>query len=204
MLVHELMTTDVVTVRVDTHVKQALSLLDEHNITSTPVIDSRRRVVGVVSEADLLPVSVLHDPRAQLTPVADEPRDVARFVEDVMTRQTIVIAPDADVAEAVDLMTSTAVKSLPVVDDRQRLVGMISRHDVVHRLARADDLIKESVDELLDELGVGWVATVDDGVVTVRGPQSPRERELARTVAATVAGMRAVEVVAPGRRTVAQ
>jgi CBS domain-containing protein len=133
MLVHELMTTDVITVRVDTQVKQALSLLDRHNITSTPVIDPQDRVVGVVSEADLLRASVLHDPRAHLTPVVEAPRGVARYVGDVMTRQAVVIEPDADVAEAVDLMTSTAMKRPPVVDDRQRLVGMISRHDVVHR-----------------------------------------------------------------------
>ncbi|MDX6302550.1 MAG: hypothetical protein QOF53_3764 [Nocardioidaceae bacterium] len=198
MLVHELMTTDVVTVRVDTHVKQALSLLDRHNITSTPVIDRQDRVVGVVSEADLLRASVVHDPRAHLAPVAEAPRDLARYVGEVMTRQAVVIEPDADVAEAVDLMIRTTVKSLPVVDDRQRLVGMISRHDVVHRLARADALIKRSVDELLDELGVSWLATVDEGVVTVRGPQSSREHELARTAAATVAGVRSVEIVAQG------
>jgi CBS domain len=91
-------------------------------------------------------------------------------------------------------MTSTAVKSLPVVDEQQRLVGMISRHDVVHQLARAHGLIKESVDELLDELGLGWLATVDAGVVTVEGPRSWREHELARTAAATVAGVRSVEI----------
>jgi CBS domain-containing protein len=194
MLVREVMTTEVVTVRVDTQVKQALRLLDAHNITSTPVIDSRRRVVAVVSEADLLRASVLHDPRARISPVAEDPGDVARYVEEVMTRHPMVIEPDADVAEAVDLMTSTAVKSLPVVHEQQRLVGMISRHDVVHQLARADGLIKESVDELLDELGLGWLATVDAGVVTVEGPRSWREHELARTAAATVAGVRSVEI----------
>jgi len=195
MLVHELMTTDVVTVRVDTHVKQALTLLDKHNITSTPVVDSKHHVVGVLSEADLLRASVLHDPRARMSPVAEESGDVARYVEDVMTRHPMVIEPDADVAEAVELMTSTAVKSLPVVDARQRLVGMISRHDVVHRLARADELIKESVDELLDQLGVGWLTTVDDGMVSVQGPRSRRERDLARTAAATVAGVRSVDIL---------
>jgi len=198
MLVREVMTTDVVTVRVETHVKQALTLLDEHNITSTPVIDSEHRVVGLVSEADLLRAPVLRDPRAHMSPVAEEPGHVALFVGEVMTRHPTVVEPDADVAEAVDVMTSTAVKSLPVVDDRHLLVGMISRHDVVHLLARADDAIKASVDQLLDELEVGWLATVKDGLVTVQGPQSRNERDLARTAVATVAGVRGVEVPASG------
>jgi CBS domain-containing protein len=197
MFVHELMTTEVVSVRRDTHIKQVIRLLDKHNITSVPVMDAQDRVVGVVSEADLLRESVVHDPRGHMSVVPEEPGGVPRYVEEVMTNHPLVVDADADVADAVEVMTSTAIKSMPVVDDRGRLVGMISRHDVVRSLARADQLIQQSVDELLDELGVSWVATVDDGVVTVQGPQDWREHDMARTAASTIAGVRSVEIAEP-------
>jgi len=200
MFVREVMTRTVVTIAPDAHVKEALVLLDRHGITSIPVVDARGRIVGVVGEADLLRDAVPHDPRARLSLLpdgSDEPPEPARYVDQVMTRHPLVVTADADVAEAVEIMTSTVVKSLPVVDPRERVVGVISRRDVVHRLARADESLGRSVTELLRELDTGWSATAEDGVVLVVGPSTWRERELARTAAATVAGVRSVEIAEP-------
>jgi CBS-domain-containing membrane protein len=200
MFVHEVMTTWPVSVRPSTHTKEALRLLDEHDISSMPVVDDDGCIVGVVSEADLLRRSVLRDPRATLSRTPDQPADAPRRVEDVMSRRLVTVIGDADVAEAVELMTSSSVKSLPVLDARRRPIGVISRHDVVHMLARPDRAIAADLDALFEEMGVDWSATVDDGHVTVKGPVGARAKALAQTASSTVEGVVAVRTVEPDGR----
>jgi len=195
MLVHELMTRSPVTVPPATHVKQALGLLDTHAITSMPVVDADGRLVGVVSEADLVREAVAHDPRAHLMPPGEPPPESPRTVAEVMSRHPLTVTADTDLADAVDLLTSSAVKSVPVVDDHRRTVGMLSRRDVVHALARADERIEVELDELFRELAVTWSVTVDEGRVTVEGVAGDKARALAETAAATVSGVRSVRVV---------
>ena len=153
MLVRDVMTSPALTVRADAPLKKATGLLDARSITTLPVVDSRGRPVGVVSEADLLRRSVLRDPRATLSRTPDQPADAPRRVEDVMSRHLVTVIGDADVAEAVELMTSSSVKSLPVLDARRRPIGVISRHDVVHMLARPDRAIAADLDALFEEMG---------------------------------------------------
>ena len=200
MFVREVMTRWPVTVHRTTTVKEALRLLDEHGITSMPVVGPGGRIVGVVSEADLLRDSVPSDGRAHLMPVHQEQPEPPRYVESVMTRHSVTVSTDADLAEAVELMTSTAVKSLPVVDSQGRPVGMVSRRDVVHRLARSDETIERELDDLFRGLGMVWTATVDDGLVTIEGPVGNKARSLAETAAATVPGVRSVRLVEPSPR----
>lgn len=195
MFVHEVMTGDPVTVRPGTHVKEALRLLDSHAITAMPVVDDDGRIVGVVSEADLLRDSIAHDSRSQLIPMAEQSTSLPVTVDEVMSRHPMTVSRNTDLAEAVELMTSTAVKSLPVVDDRHRPVGMVSRRDVVHRLSRSDESIESELDELFRALGVAWSATVDEGRVSVEGPVGGQARALAETAAGTVQGVRSVHVV---------
>jgi CBS domain-containing protein len=197
MFVREVMSGLPVTVRRETTVKDALRLLDLHEITAMPVIDADGRIVGVVSEADLIRQSVPHDARARLTPLSDDEHEPAATVSDVMSRHPVAVHDNTDLADAVDLMTSTAVKSLPVVDHKHRVVGMVSRRDVVHRLARTDEMVAAEVDKLFGQLGVDWTVTVSQGVVTVEGPAGHKERALAETAVVTVAGVRAVRVVEP-------
>ena len=92
----------------------------------------------------------------------------ARYVADVMSTYALTISSEADLADAVDLMTSTVVKSLPVVDG-DKVVGVISRKDVVHVLARKDERVQAEVDDLVRSDGADWVVEVDDGVVRVTG-----------------------------------
>lgn len=195
MFVHEVMTGDPVNVRPGTHVKEALRLLDSHAITAMPVVDDDGRIVGVVSEADLLRDSIAHDSRSQLIPMAEQSTSLPVTVDEVMSRHPMTVSRNTDLAEAVELMTSTAVKSLPVVDDRHRPVGMVSRRDVVHRLSRSDESIESELDELFRALGVAWSATVDEGRVSVEGPVGGQARALAETAAGTVPGVRSVHVV---------
>jgi hypothetical protein len=120
-------------------------------------------------------------------------------VSEVMNRHPVAVRGDADLSEAVELMTSTAIKSLPVVDGRGCVVGMLSRRDVVHLLARDDERIERQVDELYRAAGVDWLVRVEDGTVTVEGPDDRSSRAIATSLAATVAGVTDVRIAPPGR-----
>jgi CBS domain-containing protein len=192
MLVRELMTEDPVTVTPATPVKATLALLAEHQITSLPVLGSHGRLRGVVSEADLIRDRVRPDRRAHELPV-DGPWDVPRLVADVMTTHAVTVHPDDDLADAVEQLTSTVVKSVPVVEHDGRLVGMLSRSDVVRVLARADEDLASEVHALLASVGLDdWFAQVTDGTVTLTGPDDSPDHTMAHLVAGTVPGVVAV------------
>ena len=97
--------------------------------------------------------------------------------------------PDTDVAEVTRLMTTTGVKSLPVLDGDRRVVGVVSRRDIVHAMARSDDEIAGELATLFDSLGLDWSVEVDDGRVLVRGPLEARDRSLALAAVSTVVGV---------------
>jgi CBS domain-containing protein len=200
MLVREVMTPHPVTVHPGTETKTALRLLDEHAVTSMAVVDGDSRIVGVVGEADLVREALPHDPRAHMIPPAEDPRPArSHTVGEVMNRHPVAVHGDTDLSDAVELMTSTAVKSLPVVDGRRRVPGMVSRRDVVHLLARDDQRIEQQVDELYREAGVDWLVRVDDGAVTVQGPDDRSSRAIAISLASTVAGVTDVRIAPPSR-----
>jgi CBS-domain-containing membrane protein len=195
MLVRDLMTPDPVTVTPEAGIKQALTSLADLGITSMPVVDRHHRLCGIVSEADLIRDIVARDPRAQERPVVVEALFPPETVEDVYTRSAASVRGDEDVANAVEVMTALSAKSLPVVDDGGRLIGILSRSDVVQALARSDDVIAADIDDLLGSLGhTDWLVEVENGVVAVAGPDGPAERSLAIVVARTVPGVVEVRV----------
>ena len=195
MLVRDLMTPDPQTVTPGTPVKDAISRLADLGITSLPVVDAKRRLCGIVSEADLIRDLVPRDPRSQARPVEVHAIFAPATVEDVYTRTAVSVRIDDDVATAVETMSALSAKSLPVLDLKGRLVGVLSRSDIVQALARADDVIAADIDELLRDLGhADWLVEVDDGVVHVSGPDGTAERSLAHVVAHTVPGVIEVEV----------
>lgn len=136
MSVYEIMTPRPVTVRSHTTVRSALELLATHQVSALPVVDAHGRVHGVVSEADLIRDLVPLD--ADAVPAGCLP-DRPRYVEDVMTNHPVTVSPDDDIAAAVELITSTAIKSVPVVDAERHVIGILSRADVVRALASAGD-----------------------------------------------------------------
>lgn len=197
MLVREVMTDQAVTVTRDTSVKEALSLLERHQITATPVLDDSGRIVGVVSEVDLIRDLLQPDQRTHEwpTPEQEQWRDRPCVVGEVMSTHPVTVAPETDLAAAVELMTTLAIKSVPVVDNHHRLVGMLSRSDVVRVLARSDDEIERDVDAMLSEVGLGdWLVAVTDGQVDLSGPEDSPYRMTARAVAESVLGVVAVQV----------
>ena len=127
-----------------------------------------------------------------------EPLHPAHLVDEICTRSVVTVRPDDDVATAVELMSSTGAKSLPVVDDDRCLVGIVSRSDVVAALARADSVVAADITAILDSCGHGdWSVEVDDGSVRIIGPSGAAEHSLAHTVAHTVAGVVDVHIDGP-------
>ena len=194
MFVRQVMTPDPVTVRAGATVKTALRLLDDNDITSLPVVDAKGHIRGVVSEADLIHDLVGPDQRLHEIPLT-EPSPRNGYVDEVMTAHAVTVQPDTDLAVAVDLVTSIGIKCLPVVDADDRVVGVVSRRDVVRVLARADEALEQEVDALLVDAGMAdWLVDVHDGVARISGPETSRERTLAKVLARTVPGVVAVNV----------
>jgi CBS domain-containing protein len=182
------MTTEVVSVRPEARVKEAIQLLDDHQITAMPVVDADGRLVGVVSEADVLRDALMPDRRTHEIPVAIQGRARALTVNDVMTHLPMSVTADADLSIAASVLVDTSIKSLPVVDG-DHVVGMVSRRDVIAVLAKRDPLIEAEVDELLRSADVECEVEVVDGVVRLDGPTEAHAREIARVLASTVPGV---------------
>lgn len=197
MLVREAMTTRVVTVTPATDLRTAAALLAEHRITSMPVVDEHGGLVGLVSEADVLRDSLIPDQRAHLllVPVREGPE--ATYVGQVMTPLPVTVRPDSDLADAVRIMTDTVVKSLPVVQEG-RLVGVVSRADVVRQLTQRDERVRTEIDDLIRGEQLDWMVEVLDGVVVFEGPETERERRLAHALAGSVRGVTGVRVATRG------
>jgi CBS domain-containing protein len=194
MLVRDVMTSPAITVAARTSVKEGLQLLDRHHVTALPVVTPDGRLLGIVSEADLLKDAVRHDNRAHLMPHEVDPfegRGEARSIEDVMSTLSMTVAPDSDLSDAVDLMTGSAVKSLPVVEDGH-VVGVVSRSDIVHLLARSDDLITAEIDELLRSAELSYTVEVEDGHVLLEGSGDRHQQKVAEVIAGAVQGVMSV------------
>ena len=192
MLVRDVMTQPAITVSAKASVKDGLRLLDRHRVTAMPVVAGDGRLLGIVSEADLLQDAVRHDERTTLIP-HEHTHSLPRSVEEVMSTLSLTVSPDSDLSDAVELMTSTAAKSLPVVE-RGRVVGVVSRSDIVHLLARNDEKICAEIDELLRSAGLEYQVDVEDGHCVLEGPSEPHHRRVAEVVAGSVQGVLSVRV----------
>jgi CBS domain-containing protein len=192
MLVHEVMTSPVVSVHAEMSLKRAIELLDEHQITAMPVVDERGHLCGVVSEADVIREVVPIDRRVHEHSVEIVGPTVQLAVGDVMSRLPLTVSPDDDVSRAVELLVDTQVKSLPVVGFG-RVVGMISRRDVIAVLARQAALIEAEVDEALRLAGVECTVEVLDGIVHLRDAEDADSLRIARVIASRAAGVVGVD-----------
>jgi len=191
MRVKDLMTTPVVTLRPGTPIKEAAALLVRHGISGAPVVDDHEQLIGIVSESDLMALETSPDPRSRILPQRWRRIRVPRRVEQVMTREVVSLPEGADVSDAARLMLERRVKRIPVVE-AGRVVGIVSRRDVLRLLARSDAEIRAEIGELLDDeiLMLGrFEAEVEGGLVTLSGPPDPRARRLAELLARSVGGV---------------
>jgi CBS domain-containing protein len=176
--VKDLMTSRVVAVREDATFKEMVAVMRSRRISAFPVIDASSRVIGVVSEADLLlkeTTPALPQGAIRLAwRLRDRSRAAGATAAEVMTRPAVTIREEAPVPEAARLMQSRKLKRLPVVDAGGRLRGIISRADVLSVFERPDQDIRDDVVKgvIAGELGLDpdrFVVTVRSGVVTVSG-----------------------------------
>lgn len=192
------MSRPVITVTPETPLKEAAQLLVEHGISALPVLDARGGLAGIVSEADLLPMQARPDPRSQATPPAHTAGRMPRFVADVMTRHVLTVTADSQVSQAARTMLDAGIKRVPVMRGR-RVVGIVSRRDLVRVIARQDDAVRTELAQRLNEAGVqgaGSALAVRSGVASIQLAGGP-ERRLAESVALSVPGVLEVRFTSP-------
>ena len=195
MRAKDLMTTPVVTVRPDTPAKEAARLLASRGFTALPVVDADT-LLGVVTEADLIDGRILPDPRSLIgddPPPPSEPR--AHLVADGMTSDPVVVASTTDAVDVARVMLDRHLRTLPVVDDG-RLVGIVTRRDLLRTIARHDRDIAQDVRHRLAIACLGsWNVDVTDGVVTLSTDRADAsERHVAQVVAAALPGVLGVHL----------
>lgn len=192
MRVKEIMTTPAVTILPTAQLKYAAQLLLKLKLGALPVADQRGRLVGIVSEADLVQLEATPDRRSSLLArLAHGPERTPRLVREVMTPEVEALGEDADIADAARLMLKKGHRSIPVLAD-DHVAGIVARRDLLKVIARTDSDIRAELEELLeDELGIIDHYTVDitDGVATLTGPADPVSRSLPGILARTVPGV---------------
>jgi CBS domain-containing protein len=199
------MCRDVVTVPASTPIKDVARLLLERGISGLPVVDDEGRVVGVVSEGDIVSKErgveqgIGHTHHWLFGPDEEEAlKREASTAAEAMTSPAILVEPQRPVAEAARLMVERSVNRLPVVSEG-RLVGIVSRADLVRAFVRSDEELEREIryDVLLHTL---WISpgnlriTVTDGEVAVDGEVDTRtDAELIAKYVARVPGVVSVD-----------
>jgi CBS domain-containing protein len=181
--VRDVMTTKVVTVDRITTYKEIARLLSANKISAVPVLIMGRHVAGVVSEADLLAAQEQAARRARSGRAVLPWRRAARHpkltAEQLMTKPAITIHPDAPIPRAAAVMHTHHVKRLPVVDPQGKLIGIVSRRDLLSVFLRPDAQIAGEVRELLKEILFADPETISvavhGGVVTLQGQPGPQD-----------------------------
>ena len=149
--VGDLMTSPAVVVQLETDLEAVAATLLRHGVSGVPVVDGDWHLVGVVSEADLLPHEAypsLEDDHAIVGDLLEHgvpeggekliamlEKATARTAVDVMSAPPVSITQDRPAREAAELMRTSGVKRLPVVDRSGRVIGMITRRDLLRLLA---------------------------------------------------------------------
>ncbi|MER5828934.1 CBS domain-containing protein [Streptomyces mirabilis] len=207
--VGSVMATEVVTARYGTPFKEVARLLTEHRISGLPVIDEDDKVLGVISETDLMVRQAgVPDPyetprRFRFTGLTRGARRQAakghaRTAGQLMSVPPVTVHADETIAEAARTMARSRVERLPVVDDEDRVVGIVTRRDLIQVFLQPDDVIRR---EVIDEVLVRtlWLSpstvevAVYEGVVTLTGHVERRsEAEIAASMTDRVDGVVAV------------
>jgi CBS domain-containing protein len=175
MQVSDVMTRTTVTIGPDEPLHRAASLMIEHRVSGLPVM-ADGELVGVLTEADFLRLRTGRSRRWLDSVLRSTGQiDQASLVRDAMSDSPVTIAPDRTVADAARLMLDAEVKRLPVVADDGRLLGIVSRADVLRSYVRSDADIKHEISLALRHFVVDGVeVSVDQGVVELAGTVSLR------------------------------
>jgi CBS domain-containing protein len=204
-VVRDVMTSRVVWVTKDAPYKEVAARLRENGVSAFPVLDDEGKVIGVVSEADLLTKEALDGgydgmPGMITGLLRRKEQGKARGITaaDLMTHPAVTISPDAAVENSARLMYKSKIERLPVVDADGRLTGIITRADVLSVFDRSDDELRAEItgDVLLGDFLVDPAAimvTVSNGVVTLTGV--PENNELGHEIVQRVRHVQGVVAV---------
>ena len=176
--VTDVMTTQVVAVGPGAGFKEMVVKMRRSRASALPVVDGEGRVIGVVSEADMLNKEADLDTEpgalSGLLRFGEREKAAGVTAAELMTKPPVTIGPGAALAAAARLMRDRRVKRLPVIDDTGLLIGIISRADVLRVFARPDaDIRREANEEVIAETFMAdspsVAVTVHDGIVTLTG-----------------------------------
>jgi len=175
--VADVMTTDVIAARPDTPFRELAEMLTSRHISAVPVVDVQGLVVGVVSEADLMLKEIIdphHGHFESAVQKSERRKADGVLASDLMSSPAITIDPAALLAQAAHVLHDRGVKRLPVVDDDGRLLGIVTRGDLLAVFMRRDEEIrKEIIQEVM--IRILWMDParldigVTSGVVSLRG-----------------------------------
>ncbi|MBX9427054.1 CBS domain-containing protein [Streptomyces lateritius] len=170
--VSDVMTHTAVAVGRDAPYKEIVALMDQWKVSALPVLEGEGRVVGIVSEADLLPKEEFRSVEPRPDEFAEAAKAGALRAGELMSSPAVTVHPDATLAEAARIMATRKVKRLPVVNGIGMLEGVVSRSDLLKVFLRTDDEIEAEIrHSVLGEPAIppGLDVTVTEGVATIRG-----------------------------------
>jgi CBS domain-containing protein len=201
MRAQDVMSSPAVTLHPERSVRDAAKVLSSNGFTAAPVVDGNGRLLGMVTEADLVGDRILPDGRGRIWWEAETSADPraskpAATVGQVMTRPAVSVTPDADVRDVARMMLADQVRSIPVVD-AMGVVGVVTRRDLLKLVARDDMSIAAAVRSHLAAYRGSdyWTVSVHDGAVAIVDDlDSATDRHVARVIAEAVAGVSSVEV----------
>lgn len=211
MRVEDVMSADVITVGPEVFVHKAARLMSDHGVSGLPVVDADGRLIGIVTEGDIILRQA--GPRARhwwqrffADPDAlarDYQKAAGTTVGEVMTRAVVSVGPDVGIDTAARILHDRGLRHVPVLRDG-RLVGILARGDLVKALAATpvfnvwapdDELVNAMRKRIKAEpwTSVGIVVEASDGVITLWGPvASEAERSALETMARAIPGCRGV------------
>lgn len=192
MRARDIMSSPVVTVPVTLQVKAAAALLASRGFTALPVVDDDDRLIGIVTEADLVRDRIPRDPRSRVHPGAPTKGLSSRpTVGDVMSTPAVAMGPGTDVAVLASALLEARQRSMPIVDGSQ-VIGIVTRHDLVRVVGRDDSAIAKDVRHKLEVYGgpARWRVDVHNGVVSIDDKfHDEADRHVATVLAEAVPGV---------------
>ena len=165
-IVKDVMTKEVVVAGRDTPYKEIVELMHEHRVTALPVIDAQGRPIGIVSEADLLLKEELGPEATAARPQGthrqgQRAKAAGRTAAELMTTPVVTVGPDELLPGAARLMHRHGVKRLPVVAEDGRVIGIVSRADLLRVFLRSDEDIREEIGSRV----LGRLFSIEPGTV---------------------------------------
>lgn len=147
MMIQDIMTKEVITVREDDTIEKSANLLSTHDLSGLPVVDNEGYVIGIISEGDLIKhnsevqvpafleilggIIYLDNPNKYLD---DVKKSMGNLVKNAMTKDVIKVSPNEEVEVAAALLVRNKIKRLPVLDEEGKLIGIVSRRDIMNHL----------------------------------------------------------------------